>query len=239
MPGQLKENDCSKTTAVAHKLNPHFPFPNRIDLSRTVKWCHLWSTKLLCYFVLTPLCAQGSLHVCWYLSKDLCTSADICLQQISTHLQIFSRLLILSHKNSDFSWYLPKDLCTSAYICQNIFAHVLIFAHRSLHIYWYLPLWCLPLYLRVSADIGPQIFAPLQILDHRYSYVWYFPKDLCTSADICPQQIFACLLIFAQRSFHVYWYLPKAYICASADVFPYIFVCLLILAHRSSHHYRY
>ena len=53
MPGQLKENYCSRTTAVAQSLNPHFPFPNRIDLSRTVKLCHLWSTELLCYLVLT------------------------------------------------------------------------------------------------------------------------------------------------------------------------------------------
>ena len=46
------------------------------------------------------------------------------------------------------------------------------------------------------------------------------PKDLCTSAHICPQQIFVHILIFAtkkiaspmifaHRSSHVFWYVPK------------------------------
>ena len=109
MPGQLKENDCSRTIAVAQSLNPHFPFPNRIDLSRTVKWCHLWSTGSLCYFVLTPLCAQRSSHVCWYLPTDLRTLSDIWKKFFArlliffTYLdhdigpQILARLLIIDH----------------------------------------------------------------------------------------------------------------------------------------------
>ena len=71
MPGQQKEDDCSRTISAGQSLNPNFPFPNRIDLSRTAKWCHLWSTESLWYFVLTPLCAHRSSHVCWYLPKDL------------------------------------------------------------------------------------------------------------------------------------------------------------------------
>ena len=144
MPGQLKENDCSRTIAVAQSLNPHFPFPNRIDLSRTVKWCHLWSTGSLCYFVLTPLCAQRSSHVCWYLPKDLWTSVDICPRN-------FAKLLIFNHRSSYICYNLPTDLRTSADICPQIFLRLLISSHRSLHVKWYLPK-----YLRTSADIFPQ-----------------------------------------------------------------------------------
>ena len=32
MQGQLKENECNRKIAEAQSLNPHFPFPNRIDL---------------------------------------------------------------------------------------------------------------------------------------------------------------------------------------------------------------
>ena len=146
MPGQLKENECSRTIAVAQSLNPHFPFPNRIDLSRTVKGCHLWGRGSLCYFVLTPLCAQRSSHVCWYLPKaDLCASADICPQ-------IFPRLLIFAHRSSHNFWYLPTDLRLSADICKMIFAGLLIFAQWSSHICWYLP----AADLCMSADIHPQ-----------------------------------------------------------------------------------
>ena len=158
MPGQLKENDCSRKIAVAQSFNPHFPFPNRIDLSRTVKWCYLWSTGSLCHFVFTPLCAQRSSHVSWYLPTDLRLSADICKM-------IFAGLLIFAQWSSHICWYLPAaDLCMSADICpQQNFAHLLIFAQRSLHLCWYLPK-----YLCTSDDICPQqIFAHLLIFAKR------------------------------------------------------------------------
>ena len=183
MPGQLKENDCSRTIAIAQNLNPHFPFPNRIDLSRTVKWCHLWSTGSLCYFVFTPLCAQRSSHVCWYMLKDLSTSADICTQNLA-------HLLIFAHSRSlHVFWYLPTDLCTSTVICQQqIFARLLIFALRSFHVCWYLPKD-----LCTSADICPNLFARLMIYAHNRSLhvCWYWLT------------IFIHLLISAKRSLHI------------------------------------
>ena len=160
MPGQLKENDCSKTIAIAQSLNPHFPFPNRIDLSRTVKGCHLWGRGSLCYFVLTPLCAQRSSHVCWYLPTDLRTTSDIC-PMIFAYLLIFARC-----RSLHVCWYLPTaKLPMSADICLMISARLLIFAHnRSLHICWYLPTD-----LRTSTHICPKIFACLLIFAHSRS----------------------------------------------------------------------
>ena len=179
MPGQLIENDCSRTILVAQSLNPHFPFPNRINLSRTVKWWHLWSTGSL-FCAHTTLCpeifkcllifAHRYSHNLWYLPTDLCLSADICkiifaglliFARWSSHicwylpLQIFACRLIFAHsKTLHVCWYLPKDLCASSDICpQQIFAHLLIFAHRSWHICWYLrtPDIC------IYSDICPQI----------------------------------------------------------------------------------
>ena len=198
MPGQLKENDCSRTIAIAQNLNPHFPFPNRIDLSRTVKWCHLWSTKSLWYFVLTPLCSQRSSHVCWYLPKDLRKSSEFAQ---SRSLRV--------------CWYLPTDLCTSADICPRNFAKLLLFYHIFPHV------CCnLPTDLCLSADIGPQIFAHLLIfaLSRSLHFCRYLPLDLRASTDIGPQ-IFAPVLIFAHRSSHVFWYLPT-YFCTSDYICP-------------------
>ena len=220
MPGQLKENYCNRKIAEAQSLNPHFPFHNRIDLSRTVKWCHWWSTVILfCahttmrteIFTCLLIFAKRSSNAFWYLPlADLCTSADIC-PQILPYLLIFA-----------------KDLCMSGDMGPQIFAHLLVFACRSLHVCWYLPKD-----LRTSAHICPQ-----QIFAH----ILIFAKLLCTFADICPQQIFARILIFAKvlrmsanicpQIFTCILIFAKVF-CTSADICPQIFARLLIFAKRS------
>ena len=92
--------------------------------------------------------ALRSSHVCWNLPKDLCTSSDICPQQI------FARLLIFAQRSLHVCWYWPTDLRTSTDICPKIFARLLIFARRSSYICWYLLAD-----LRTSSDICQTIFA--------------------------------------------------------------------------------
>ena len=140
--------------------------------------------------------------------------------------EIFTCLLIFAKRSSNAFWYLPlADLCTSADICPQILPYLLIFAKD----------------LCMSGDMGPQIFAHLLVFACRSLHVcWYLPKDLRTSAHICPQQIFAHILIFAkllctfadicpQQIFARILIFAKV-LRMSANICPQIFTCILIFA---------